>query len=256
MSLNDSSAVILIVGALAVLAFVIHGLWFSGRSINRKLVKGNKEDQEIVKSEGVGKVRIVSAKEPSSQADLKLETFGQAPGNAMPNSQEQPSNKTLEDAEITITNALNENSSFNVKFNSSCEINVLCEQDRPYRGLDIQELCNKFGFIRGPHNIFYVFENPQDANPIVAFRICSLEPPYNFPLNMNDYKTSELALYMNIPAPGKALPYFKAMRMAASIIISQLGGTIRDNYEKTLSEDDLNRMEEDLYHYDNPEAQL
>ena len=41
MSLNDSSSLILIVGAIAILAFVVHGLWFSGRSINRKLVKGS-----------------------------------------------------------------------------------------------------------------------------------------------------------------------------------------------------------------------
>ena len=72
---------ILIVGALAVLAFVIHGLWFSGRSINRKLVKGNKEDQEIVKSDGVGKVRIVTVKEPSQNSTLKLETYGQIPNS-------------------------------------------------------------------------------------------------------------------------------------------------------------------------------
>ncbi len=50
MSLNDSSSLILIVGAIAILAFVVHGLWFSGRSINRKLVKGSKEDQEIALS--------------------------------------------------------------------------------------------------------------------------------------------------------------------------------------------------------------
>ena len=49
MTINDSSSLILIVGAIAILAFVVHGLWFSGRSINRKLVKGSKEDQEIWK---------------------------------------------------------------------------------------------------------------------------------------------------------------------------------------------------------------
>ena len=59
MTINDSSSLILIVGAIAILAFVVHGLWFSGRSINRKLVKGSKEDQEIVKSNQIGKVRIV-----------------------------------------------------------------------------------------------------------------------------------------------------------------------------------------------------
>lgn len=47
MSLNDSSSLILIVGALAILAFVVHGLWFSGRSINRKLVMTLKKIRKL-----------------------------------------------------------------------------------------------------------------------------------------------------------------------------------------------------------------
>lgn len=254
MSLNDSSAVILIVGALAVLAFVIHGLWFSGRSINRKLVKGNKEDQEIVKSEGVGKVRIVTAKEPSQNSELKLETYGQMPkSNAKTNLEITDNNAQKDDSEIKI---VNENRAFEIKQNGSIEINIICDQDRPFRGLDIQELCNKYGFIRGPYNIFYVYENPSEAEPIVVFRICSLEAPYNFPLDMTDYKTQELALYMSVPSKGKALSYFKALRMAALIIQTQLGGTLRDNYEKVLSEEDLNNLEEQMNLYDNPEVNI
>lgn len=254
MSLNDSSAVILIVGALAVLAFVIHGLWFSGRSINRKLVKGNKEDQEIVKSDGVGKVRIVTAKEPSQNSALKLETYGQISNSNVKSNFEAAENSAKEDvSEIKI---VADNRAFEVKQNSSIEINIICDQDRPFKGLDIQELCNKYGFIRGPYNIFYVYENPGEANPIVVFRICSLEPPYNFPLDMTDYKTQELALYMNVPAKGKALSYFKALRMAALIIQTQLGGILRDNYEKALSESDLNNIEKQMSFYDNPEEKV
>jgi len=79
MTINDSSSLILIVGAIAILAFVVHGLWFSGRSINRKLVKGSKEDQEIVKSNQIGKVRIVvpqDNKDNTATAEIgKIETF-------------------------------------------------------------------------------------------------------------------------------------------------------------------------------------
>lgn len=61
MSLNDSSAIILIVGALAVIAFVIHGLWFSGKISNRKLSKTSSADQALQNANGLGKVRIVSS---------------------------------------------------------------------------------------------------------------------------------------------------------------------------------------------------
>jgi FtsZ-interacting cell division protein ZipA len=252
MSLNDSSAVILIVGALVVFGFVIHGL-MSGRSINRKLVKGNKEDQEIVKSEGVGKVRIVTAKEPSPNSDLKLETYGQMPkAKSEDNQAASSSSEAKASSEVNIQ-TVSEPKAFVVKANSSLEINLVCDPERPYRGLDLQELSNKYGFLRGAHNILCVYENPNAEKPIVVFRICSLEPPYNFPVDMTDYKTSELALYMNVPVRGKALAYFKAMRMAALIIQSQLGGTLRDNYEKPLSEDELNALEQELQSYDESE---
>ena len=70
MTLNDSSSLILIVGAIAILAFVVHGLWFSGRSTNRKLNKTSKEDQEIVLSNTVGKVRIIRPKSLDNPVDV------------------------------------------------------------------------------------------------------------------------------------------------------------------------------------------
>ena len=44
--------------------------------------------------------------------------------------------------------------------------------------------------------------------------------------------------------------------MAALIIQTQLGGTLRDNYEKVLSERDLNNIEEQMSFYDNPEEKV
>ncbi len=257
MSLNDSSALILIIGALAVLAFVIHGLWFSGRSINRKLAKNNKEDQEIVKSEGVGKVRIVTAKEPSENTELKLETYGQpvkGQTQANPNNTNQVyQNKNEVNLESSVTQ---NNAPSLIKENSSLEINVFADPDHPYKGLDIEEICSKFGFLRNSQNMFCVYEDPSAEKPIVVFRICSLERPYKFPENMTDYKTQELALYMKVPQRGKAVPYFKAMCMAADIFVSQLGGIMRDNYEKTLTSEDLEKIEDALRVYDNPEESL
>ena len=43
MSLSTVSAVILIIGAIAIIAFVIHGLWFSEKAGNRKLRKDEVE---------------------------------------------------------------------------------------------------------------------------------------------------------------------------------------------------------------------
>ncbi len=62
----DTSSIILFVGAACILAFIVHGLWFSDRPKNRKLEKDNEHDQELSKSRQIGKVRIVSSDLSSS----------------------------------------------------------------------------------------------------------------------------------------------------------------------------------------------
>ena len=65
---SDPSALVLIVGAIAIVAFVVHGLWFSGKPENRKLNQADRRDDEIRNSSEIGKVRIVSTDVPLKSA--------------------------------------------------------------------------------------------------------------------------------------------------------------------------------------------
>ena len=232
MSINDSSAIILIIGALAVLGFVIHGLWFSGRSVSRKLMKNNKLDQEIIKSNGVGKVRIVTTDLPNRDKVVQqtYETF----------EHETTSSAHRDSAQDTVPAE---------KLSDTYELNVMSDSDKPYQGEDIQEICDKYGFLRGDSNLFYVYENPTTKDKVV-FRICSLKRPFSFPTDMSHYETSALAIYMDLPEKGSACAYFKAMRMAADIFIERLGGRIQDNNYHDLSAQDLDRTAAILKNYD------
>ena len=62
--LSDPSAIALIVGAIAIVGFLVHGLWFSGRPTNRKLNAKNHDDEQLLKQSDVAKVRIVSRDRP------------------------------------------------------------------------------------------------------------------------------------------------------------------------------------------------
>lgn len=241
MTINDSSSLILIVGAIAILAFVVHGLWFSGRSINRKLVKGSKEDQEIVKSNQIGKVRIVvpqDNKDNTATSEIgKIETF----------SSKEPKAQVVKEHKDP-KEALNE------QIMTTYELNLSASTGRPYKGLDLEELFNTYGFIRGEKDIFCVYENP-NLKDIVVFRICSLEAPYSFPKQMDGFSTKSLAIYMQLPPKGKGYIYFKAMRIAAQCLIEHLGGTIVDNDNKEISVEKLDHIESLLHSYDKQEDQ-
>lgn len=236
MTLNDSSSLILIVGAIAILAFVVHGLWFSGRSINRKLVKGSKEDQEIINSLSVGKVRIVipqsvDTKSSTSENTTKIETFvNKAENKTVP---VEKTREIKQDLQVAAT----------------YELNLVSAEGRPYRGLDLEELFKTYGFIRCEKDIYCVYEDP-NLKDIIVFRICSLEAPYSFPKKMDDFSTKALALYMQLPPKGKGFIYFKAMRIAANCLVEHLGGTVYDNDNKELTADKFDKLESELRKYD------
>ena len=238
MTLNDSSSLILIVDAIAILAFVVHGLWFSGRSTNRKLNKTSKEDQEIVLSNTVGKVRIIRPKSLDNPVDVT------AVRKDIPHLNSKAKSKVEPTVNLSPSFSLPQKESVQ----NTYELNILATMGRAYKGLDLEELFNAYGLFRNDKDIFVVHESASSNN--VVFRLCSLEAPYSFPKDMSNFATKQLAVYMQLPPKGKAHTYFKAMRIAADTIIEHLGGSIVDNSNKEVSTDKLDRIEKILYHYD------
>lgn len=59
-SFVEPSSIVLIIGAICIFLFIMHGLWFSNKPQNRKLKQNNQHDMELSKSNTVGKVRIVT----------------------------------------------------------------------------------------------------------------------------------------------------------------------------------------------------
>ncbi len=246
MTFDDSSSIILIIGAIAILAFVVHGLWFSGKSINRKLEKNSKEDQDIMNSSAVGKVRIIVSRNDSSVSDSqnsveKFETFAKEPKIDEKVTKPQKTSKPKEIAKEQVC--------------VTYEMNLYASEGREYKGLDLEELFANYGFIRGDNDIYCVYEDPNksDRDDRLVFRICSLEPPYSFPKKMDNFTTKSLAIYMQLPPKGRAFVYFKAMRIAANCLIEHLGGISCDNDNVEYTEERLDAIEMALDEYDKSE---
>ncbi len=218
MSLSDPSAFAVIVGAAAVLAFVIHGLWFSGKPANRKLDSSDKHDRELRDKEDVAKVRIV--------------------GTVSKTAADKPKSQTSIEEGVRQTT-----------FPSSIEINVIAPQDKPFLGEELEELFEQYGIMRGELDIFYVYENLQQRTDEV-FRICSLVSPFYFPKDLKDFSTGALALYMNLPPKGKGLTYARALTMAAKVFAQKLGGRLQDVHNNVLDDQKLKEIEDLMQLYD------
>lgn len=69
-SVIEPSSIVLIIGAICIFLFIMHGLWFSNKPQNRKLKQNNQHDMELSKSSNVGKVRIVTP-DPAGADEVK-----------------------------------------------------------------------------------------------------------------------------------------------------------------------------------------
>lgn len=287
---TDPSSIVLIVGAICIFIFIIHGLWFSGKPKNRKLQKDNARDQEISKSSHVGKVRIVTS-ELSDNDDLEDnieisvgkinkstpsansynnntrhmslpegfdDSYEQLQNSAAVSVNHKPRNTN--DAAMGVEEVAYDGSQYNnsepvqnVEPRNVYELIVSAAPGHPYLGEDIEDICNQKGFIQGfiKDNLkIYFVYENSNTKENEVFRICSMEAPYYFPENMKDFQTSAIALYMTLPEKGKAYAYFKALRMATEIFIDQLGGQIQDQHRNPLSSEQLDMIAAELQHYD------
>lgn len=287
---TDPSSIVLIVGAICIFIFIIHGLWFSGKPKNRKLQKDNARDQEISKSSHVGKVRIVTS-ELSDHDDLEdnIEISVGKINKSTPSSNSYTNNtrhmslpegfddsyeqlqnsaavsvnhkpRNTNDAAMGVEEVAYDGSQYNnsepvqnVEPRNVYELIVSATPGHPYLGEDIEDICNQKGFIQGfiKDNLkIYFVYENSNTKENEVFRICSMEAPYYFPENMKDFQTSAIALYMTLPEKGKAYAYFKALRMATEIFIDQLGGQIQDQHRNPLSSEQLDMIAAELQHYD------
>ncbi len=250
MSLNDSSAIILIVGALAVITFVIHGLWFSGKSSNRRLSKTSKEDQALEKAPGLGKVRIVTPEMPSDEQAASSGGFHVQDSSV----HEEPRVEFADDGKSAPESSIH----VKRKLPPSTEINLVCPDGREYRGEDIEAIVRELRFSRDPKGKIYIVSEGANGSGARVFSLCPLKEPYAFPADMTGYTTPKLAFYMKLPQPGKAHDYMMVMRTAAQMFEDRLGGELQDNNDRPLTPEILDKMEEEFRIYDgeDPQKQL
>ena len=143
-----------------------------------------------------------------------------------------------------------------VKFNSEAVVRdpIYLNEDNDMVLVGDIPQNSTINILKGEKDIYCVYENPQLKDRIV-FRLCSLEAPYAFPDNMESFSTTSLALYMQLPPKGKAFLYYRAMHIAAKCLVEHLGGVIKDNNNKEMTDESLEQTELLLKKYDKSDAE-
>lgn len=266
--MQDLRIILVIIGALAIAALVIHGLWTNRKnkriSIKEKPlgrmpdVKSKyRDDTESVgdgfDEDGIGKVRVVSrrqepkmpASSPKQWSSAKVE-----PALAMtPILADEPiapvpmvESETVVAAAPQVVVAQS--------WSDVYQINIMSREGALIAGEDLLFILKKLGFRYGDMSIFHRHLEPSGHGDIL-FSLANMVKPGTFdPARMAQFSTPGVSLFMELPHPGRAEAHFKLMLQAAEKISAELDTLLMDRQRNPLSEYAISQYLDELRAYD------
>lgn len=260
--MQDLRIVLVIVGALAIAALVIHGIWTNQRNKRAQLKnsppkpvpnKRSAESRDVdgFDADGVGQVRVV-ARNGSSGRDIEpvISTVPQFSAgdedDADANNQPLPE---VEQTSIPPSNAAAVESG-NVIWKDVYVINITARDGSYIYGRDLKHALRILGFRFGEMDIYHRHLE-MDGQGDVLFSLINMIKPGTFdPSKMDRLMTPGVSLFMQLPAAGRGLAHFDLMLKAADKLASEVDGLLFDAARQPLGEYYLTQCRDELKAYD------
>lgn len=275
--MQDLRIVLVIIGALAIAALVIHGLWTSrknrrapikekplGKMMQEpKLVQGTK-DVDGFDQDGIGQVRVISRHgSPVVDADPLVDdplVDEAVPGlradaPADPVMAEEPvmaqSAESASQPEVSHPSHHTEwRQPTYAQWQEVYVINVMARNGQPIPGLKLAEVLKLLGFCYGEMAIYHRHLEMNGQGEVLFSLINMVKPGTFNPDTMASFETPGISLFMQLPTQGRGLAHFELMLRAADKLASELDGILCDAQRQPLTEDSLNRYRDQLRSYD------
>lgn len=259
--MHDLRLILLIVGAIAIVALLLHGLWtsrkersvvFRDRSSNR--LKRKKEPQQIFDNDlddGVGEVRVRSADplevhsksdNPSFQhvdPETKLTFSAQSSDDGHQDEMAQP--VFSPDSEVSDTQtdkseqAAVADSGQAPREETVLVLHVSALKGEVINGEVLLQGILQAGFQFGAMRIFHRHIHPSGRGPVL-FSLANMVKPGFFDLeNMADFTTPGVSMFMMVPSYGDANQNFKLLLQSAQRIADDVGGVVLDDERRLMT---------------------
>lgn len=252
--MQDLRIVLVIVGALAIAALVIHGVWTNQRNKRAQLknsspkstTKRNVESRDVdgFDADGVGQVRVVN-KTPTSSRDIDP-VISNVPQFSAGDDDSQFDALPVEQEEVSVAPIKPANGNWKEVY----VLNVSARDGAYIYGRDLKHALRILGFRFGEMDIYHRHVEMDGQGEVLFSLINTVNPGTFDQTKMDRLMTPGVSLFMQLPAVGRGLAHFDLMLKAADKLASEVDGLLFDAKRQPLNEHYLMQCREELKAYD------
>lgn len=279
--MQDLRLILIIVGAIAILALLVHGFWtsrkerssmFRDRPLKRMKPRSDAESENDGfndDSEGVGEVRVhrinpaadskQEASRPTVQYQPPYERQVQQPARQeaplahQPDPQsyehddsgsEQVAPQTVAEQPVRQPEPVRVPPQPKPRKEAVIVMNVAAHHGSQLQGDILLNSIQQAGFKFGDMDIFHRHLQP-DGSGQVLFSLANMVKPGTFaPESMAEMLTPGVTIFMQVPSFGDDLQNFKLMLQSAQYIADEVGGVVLDDQRRMMTPQKLREYQE------------
>ncbi|MDF7680674.1 cell division protein ZipA [Enterobacteriaceae bacterium ESL0689] len=280
--MQDLRLILIIVGAIAILALLVHGFWTSRKERSsmfrdrplKRMKPGNDSESEQEEfddvAEGVGEVRVHRANHTVNGTQERPESSCQVPPHQyqppyerqvpqparqtplpeaqydepVPPQQAQPAPTPSTEAQQPVQRERSSQDS--VRNEAVIVMNVAAHHGSQLHGAQLLESIQQAGFKFGDMEIFHRYLRP-DGSGKILFSLANMVKPGTFrPESMAEMVTPGVTIFMQVPSFGDDLQNFKLMLQSAQYIADEVGGVVLDDQRRMMTPQKLRQYQDDI----------
>ena len=255
--MQDLRLILIVVGAIAIIALLLHGLWTSRKERSsvfrdrphKRLKQDDEESLTGDETSGAGEARVRRSSAKPSHNEPSFDGFAvddeePAPRPAPRKPQPQPARNAVPVAPRPERDPLLDSDAF---AEVDEEIAPQSERQAPIaprpqqqstpalNGESLLQGILQAGFQFGEMNIFHRHLSPAGSGPVL-FSLANMVKPGSFnPDAMTDFTTPGVSIFMMVPSYGDPNQNFKLMLQSAQRIADDVGGVVLDDERRMMT---------------------